>query len=70
MPFVAVRNPLLRKNSVEGRLLEDKSDPNKIQPKLFSFFKSLVIELDKEMYGPCGSSDTELIPPRKRMGSM
>lgn len=62
MPFVVVRNPLLRKNSVEGRLLEDKSDPNKIEPKFFSFFKSLVIELDKEMYGPdIWSSD-------KRMG--
>lgn len=42
VPFVVVRNPLLRKNSVEGRLLEVKSDPNKIQPKFFSFFKSLV----------------------------
>lgn len=38
---------------VEGRLLEDnKSDPNKIKRKFSSFFKSLVIELDKELYGP------------------
>lgn len=38
---------------VEGRLLEDnKNDPNKIKRKFSSFFKSLVIELDKELYGP------------------
>lgn len=43
---------------VEGRLLEDsKNDPNKPPPlqvkrKFSSFFKSLVIELDKELYGP------------------
>ncbi|KAG5325383.1 BAP60 protein, partial [Pseudoatta argentina] len=34
---------------VEGRLLDDtKNDPNKFS----SFFKSLVIELDKDLYGP------------------
>jgi SWI/SNF-related matrix-associated actin-dependent regulator of chromatin subfamily D len=38
---------------VEGRLLEDnKNDPSKIKRKFSSFFKSLVIELDKELYGP------------------
>ncbi|KAJ2953057.1 hypothetical protein O0L34_g7450 [Tuta absoluta] len=42
---------------VEGRLLDDsKNDPNKIalqvKRKFSSFFKSLVIELDKELYGP------------------
>ncbi|XP_053662587.1 brahma-associated protein of 60 kDa-like [Anopheles marshallii] len=38
---------------VEGRLLEDnKSDPTKIKRKFSSFFKSLVIELDKDLYGP------------------
>lgn len=38
---------------VEGRLLEDsKNDPNKVKRKFSSFFKSLVIELDKELYGP------------------
>lgn len=38
---------------VEGRLLEDnKSDPNKVKRKFSSFFKSLVIELDKDLYGP------------------
>lgn len=38
---------------VEGRLLEDnKGDPNKIKRKFSSFFKSLVIELDKDLYGP------------------
>ncbi|XP_035789224.1 brahma-associated protein of 60 kDa-like [Anopheles albimanus] len=38
---------------VEGRLLEDnKSDPAKIKRKFSSFFKSLVIELDKDLYGP------------------
>ncbi|CAG7719949.1 unnamed protein product [Allacma fusca] len=36
---------------VEGRLLDDnKNDPNK--RKFSSFFKSLVIELDKDLYGP------------------
>ncbi|KZS00869.1 SWI/SNF-related matrix-associated actin-dependent regulator of chromatin subfamily D member [Daphnia magna] len=39
---------------VEGRLLDDaaKSDPNKVKRKFSSFFKSLVIELDKDLYGP------------------
>ncbi|XP_050441009.1 brahma-associated protein of 60 kDa [Adelges cooleyi] len=38
---------------VEGRLLEDsKNEPNKIKRKFSSFFKSLVIELDKDLYGP------------------
>ncbi|XP_050418023.1 SWI/SNF-related matrix-associated actin-dependent regulator of chromatin subfamily D member 1 isoform X3 [Patella vulgata] len=42
---------------VEGRLLEDAataklSDANKIKRKFSSFFKSLVIELDKDLYGP------------------
>lgn len=38
---------------VEGRLLDDsKNDPNKIKRKFSSFFKSLVIELDKDLYGP------------------
>ncbi|CAL8109410.1 unnamed protein product [Orchesella dallaii] len=38
---------------VEGRLLEDsKSEPNKVKRKFSSFFKSLVIELDKDLYGP------------------
>ncbi|GAB6026850.1 SWI SNF- matrix-associated actin-dependent regulator of chromatin sub D [Chamberlinius hualienensis] len=41
---------------VEGRLLEEsmtgKNDPNKVKRKFSSFFKSLVIELDKELYGP------------------
>lgn len=41
---------------VEGRLLEDpnasKSDQNKLKRKFSSFFKSLVIELDKDLYGP------------------
>ncbi|XP_060552396.1 SWI/SNF-related matrix-associated actin-dependent regulator of chromatin subfamily D member 1-like isoform X2 [Ruditapes philippinarum] len=42
---------------VEGRLLEDAasaklSDANKTKRKFSSFFKSLVIELDKELYGP------------------
>ncbi|OWR48827.1 SWI/SNF-related matrix-associated actin-dependent regulator of chromatin subfamily D member 1 [Danaus plexippus plexippus] len=40
---------------VEGRLLDDsKNDPNKSgrKRKFSSFFKSLVIELDKELYGP------------------
>ncbi|XP_075032978.1 SWI/SNF-related matrix-associated actin-dependent regulator of chromatin subfamily D member 2 isoform X3 [Mixophyes fleayi] len=34
---------------VEGKLLED---PNKQKRKFSSFFKSLVIELDKDLYGP------------------
>ncbi|XP_010862882.3 SWI/SNF-related matrix-associated actin-dependent regulator of chromatin subfamily D member 2 isoform X2 [Esox lucius] len=34
---------------VEGKLLED---PGKQKKKFSSFFKSLVIELDKELYGP------------------
>uniref|UniRef100_T1JM85 DM2 domain-containing protein n=1 Tax=Strigamia maritima TaxID=126957 RepID=T1JM85_STRMM len=41
---------------VEGRLLDDpavsKNDPNKVKRKYSSFFKSLVIELDKDLYGP------------------
>ncbi|XP_052812200.1 SWI/SNF-related matrix-associated actin-dependent regulator of chromatin subfamily D member 1-like isoform X2 [Mya arenaria] len=42
---------------VEGRLLEDAasaklSDTGKMKRKFSSFFKSLVIELDKELYGP------------------
>ncbi|XP_046552101.1 SWI/SNF-related matrix-associated actin-dependent regulator of chromatin subfamily D member 1-like isoform X2 [Haliotis rubra] len=42
---------------VEGRLLEDSataklSDANKVKRKFSSFFKSLVIELDKDLYGP------------------
>ncbi|KAG1714700.1 Brahma-associated protein [Nymphon striatum] len=41
---------------VEGRLLDDsgaaKSDHSKVKRKFSSFFKSLVIELDKELYGP------------------
>ncbi|KAK8384576.1 hypothetical protein O3P69_014271 [Scylla paramamosain] len=43
---------------VEGRLLEDhkprpsQNDPSKLKRKFSSFFKSLVIELDKELYGP------------------
>ncbi|XP_059169572.1 SWI/SNF-related matrix-associated actin-dependent regulator of chromatin subfamily D member 1-like isoform X1 [Physella acuta] len=41
---------------VEGRLLEDAAsarlcDSNKVKRKFSSFFKSLVIELDKELYG-------------------
>lgn len=28
------------------------SDPGKVKRKFSSFFKSLVIELDKELYGP------------------
>ncbi|XP_056618808.1 SWI/SNF-related matrix-associated actin-dependent regulator of chromatin subfamily D member 3b isoform X1 [Triplophysa dalaica] len=34
---------------VEGKLLED---PGKLKRKFSSFFKSLVIELDKDLYGP------------------
>merc|ERR1711863_180162 len=39
---------------VEGRLLDEdkKTDPSKSKRKFSSFFKSLVIELDKELYGP------------------
>ncbi|XP_035894691.1 brahma-associated protein of 60 kDa-like [Anopheles stephensi] len=39
---------------VEGRLLEDTGKPDglKMKRKFSSFFKSLVIELDKELYGP------------------
>lgn len=40
---------------VEGRLLEEapkSSDPSKVKRKFSSFFKSLVIELDKDLYGP------------------
>ncbi|XP_078462885.1 SWI/SNF-related matrix-associated actin-dependent regulator of chromatin subfamily D member 1-like isoform X1 [Lampetra fluviatilis] len=41
---------------VEGRLLDDpassKFDANKQKRKFSSFFKSLVIELDKDLYGP------------------
>ncbi|XP_022247399.1 brahma-associated protein of 60 kDa-like isoform X2 [Limulus polyphemus] len=41
---------------VEGRLLDDpsapKSDQKQVKRKFSSFFKSLVIELDKDLYGP------------------
>jgi SWI/SNF-related matrix-associated actin-dependent regulator of chromatin subfamily D len=41
---------------VEGRLLDDpsgaKNDPGKVKRKFSSFFKSLVIELNKDLYGP------------------
>ncbi|XP_053214925.1 brahma-associated protein of 60 kDa-like [Panonychus citri] len=41
---------------VEGRLLDDQNTPkidqSKIKRKFSSFFKSLVIELDKDLYGP------------------
>jgi len=40
---------------VEGRLLEEgpkPADPGKGKRKFSSFFKSLVIELDKDLYGP------------------
>lgn len=38
---------------VEGRLLDEKAiDPAKSKRKFSSFFKSLVIELDKDLYGP------------------
>merc|ERR1712158_63340 len=38
----------------EGRLLDEdkKADPSKSKRKFSSFFKSLVIELDKDLYGP------------------
>merc|ERR1740128_566708 len=39
---------------VEGRLMEEDkaAEPSKNKKKFSSFFKSLVIELDKDMYGP------------------
>jgi len=39
---------------VEGRLLEDMKNEqnNKVKRKFSAFFKSLVIELDKDLYGP------------------
>lgn len=41
---------------IEGRLLDEsgqaKPDPRTPKRKFSSFFKSLIIELDKEMYGP------------------
>ena len=39
---------------VEGRILDEdkKVDPSKSKRKFSSFFKSLVIELDKDLYGP------------------
>lgn len=40
---------------VEGKLLDENmkhADPNKNKRKFSSFFKSLVIELDKDLYGP------------------
>ncbi|KAK2145244.1 hypothetical protein LSH36_693g02086 [Paralvinella palmiformis] len=39
---------------VEGKLLDDnmKQDPARSKRKFSSFFKSLVIELDKDLYGP------------------
>ena len=39
---------------VEGRLIDDdkRADPSKTKRKFSSFFKSLVIELDKDLYGP------------------
>ena len=39
---------------VEGRLIDEdkKVDPAKSKRKFSSFFKSLVIELDKDLYGP------------------
>uniref|UniRef100_A0A8C7L6J4 SWI/SNF related BAF chromatin remodeling complex subunit D3b n=1 Tax=Oncorhynchus kisutch TaxID=8019 RepID=A0A8C7L6J4_ONCKI len=40
---------------VEGKLLDDVSillNPGKLKRKFSSFFKSLVIELDKDLYGP------------------
>lgn len=41
---------------IEGRLLDEngqvRSDPRAPKKKFSSFFKSLIIELDKEMYGP------------------
>ena len=39
---------------VEGRLIDEdkRADPSKTKRKFSSFFKSLVIELDKDLYGP------------------
>ena len=39
---------------VEGRIVDEdkKVDPSKAKRKFSSFFKSLVIELDKDLYGP------------------
>merc|ERR1719341_1767319 len=39
---------------VEGRLMDEdiRAESTKVKRKFSSFFKSLVIELDKEMYGP------------------
>merc|ERR1719318_1128920 len=39
---------------VEGRLMDEdiRAESTKVKRKVSSFFKSLVIELDKEMYGP------------------
>ncbi|KAK2181394.1 hypothetical protein NP493_400g00009 [Ridgeia piscesae] len=40
---------------VEGRFLDEShrsNDPNRMKRKFSSFFKSLVIELDKDLYGP------------------
>merc|ERR1719205_332494 len=39
---------------VEGRLIDEdkRAESTKVKRKCSSFFKSLVIELDKEMYGP------------------
>ncbi|XP_064614517.1 SWI/SNF-related matrix-associated actin-dependent regulator of chromatin subfamily D member 1-like [Liolophura sinensis] len=51
---------------VEGRLLEDPlvakmNDNSKMKRKFSSFFKSLVIELDKDLYGP----DNHLVEVRE-----
>lgn len=46
---------------VEGKLLDD---PSKQKRKFSSFFKSLVIELDKELYGP----DNHLVEVRVGLG--
>ena len=39
---------------VEGRLIDEdkRAEPSKTKRKFSSFFKSLVIELDKDLYGP------------------
>ena len=39
---------------VEGRLMDEdkRAEPSKVKRKFSSFFKSLVIELDKDLYGP------------------
>ncbi|XP_067934788.1 SWI/SNF-related matrix-associated actin-dependent regulator of chromatin subfamily D member 1-like [Watersipora subatra] len=37
---------------VEGRLLDENAEGSKPKQKFSTFFKSLVIELDKELYGP------------------